>query len=242
MSASTPFHKGKLLNTDTRWEFICQSVDDRNKNERRPGGIAKSRYESISLFISEDKRNFKYYNDTKKTRNKWARRYIKKKAKEMEVNLDNKLLDHFAALFVRDNLCIFQGSLGHDPNLQETKLFEAIQSSNWNSVRFKPPPSMDSPIGWRVEFRTPDVQLTAGLTFLFCHSLQVLSRLLIKLFDEINFYMPMSLIDENFKRANLINSATDQKFFFRVNVFEPGKAQVEELTILEIFEGKVYIE
>lgn len=38
-----------------------------------------------------------------------------------------------------------------------TSHFEAIQSSNWNSVRFKPPPSYNSKIGWRVEFRTMEI-------------------------------------------------------------------------------------
>ena len=111
--------------------------------------------------------------------NKWARKFLQKKSKEMGVKMDSKLLDHFAYLFVRENLCVFQGTLEHELNLHDTKLFEAIQSSNWNDVRFKPPPSMDSSMGWRVEFRSMDVQLTAELTFLFCHSVQILSRLLI---------------------------------------------------------------
>lgn len=181
----------------------------------------------------------KAYNDTKKTINKWARKFLQKKSKELEVKLDNKLLDHFASLFVRDNLCVFKGTLEHEINLTETKLFEAIQSSNWNDVRFKPPPSMDSSVGWRVEFRSMDVQLTSELTFLFSHSVVVLSRMLIKLHDEVNFYMPISLVDENFRRANLKNAAIEQKFFFRTNLFEKGKPQIEELTLKEIFNGKV---
>jgi len=35
--------------------------------------------------------------------------------------------------------------------------FENLQSTNWNSMRFKPPPALDSKIGWRVEFRTMDI-------------------------------------------------------------------------------------
>jgi len=38
--------------------------------------------------------------------------------------------------------------------------FENLQSTNWNSMRFKPPPTLDSEIGWRVEFRIMDIQLT----------------------------------------------------------------------------------
>jgi glutamate--cysteine ligase catalytic subunit len=238
LSASTPFHKGKILNTDTRWEFICQSVDDRNENERKPGGISKSRYSPISLFLSDDKKCFSVYNDTKITLNRWARRFLKIEGKKLQVDLDKKLLNHFSYLFVRDNLCVFKGTLEKEISLEETKLFEAIQSSNWNDVRLKPPPSMESPIGWRVEFRSMDVQLTAELTFLFNHAVLILSRILIHMRDRLNFYIPISKIDENFRRANLINAAVEQKFFFRTNVFDAGLPLIEELSIYEIFAGK----
>lgn len=191
------------------------------------------------MYISEDHRNFQSYNDVPKRVNKWARKFIKTKTKELDFQMDKKLIDHFASLFIRDNLCIFNRTIEHEINLNETKLFEAIQSTNWNDVRFKPPPSMGSSIGWRVEFRSMDVQLTAELTFLLCHSVQVLSRMLIRLHDEINFYIPISLVNENFIRASKLNAAISQKFFFRTNVFEAGKPQVAELTISEILTGKV---
>ena len=35
--------------------------------------------------------------------------------------------------------------------------FENLQSTNWNSLRFKSPPSVDTDIGWRVEFRPMDI-------------------------------------------------------------------------------------
>lgn len=36
--------------------------------------------------------------------------------------------------------------------------FENLQSTNWNSLRFKPPPTLDTTdIGWRVEFRPMDI-------------------------------------------------------------------------------------
>jgi len=46
-------------------------------------------------------------------------------------------------------------------------------------------------------------------------------------------------VDENFRRANLKDAATNQKFFFRTNIYDSGKPVVEELLIREIFEGKV---
>jgi glutamate--cysteine ligase catalytic subunit len=45
-------------------------------------------------------------------------------------------------------------------NTKNLNHYENISSTNWNSVRFKVPPSFDGPIGWRVEFRTMEVQLT----------------------------------------------------------------------------------
>lgn len=40
-----------------------------------------------------------------------------------------------------------------------TNVFENIQSTVWQTVRFKPPPLNTSTIGWRVEFRPMEVQV-----------------------------------------------------------------------------------
>jgi glutamate--cysteine ligase catalytic subunit len=41
----------------------------------------------------------------------------------------------------------------------EFLLFDMLNGTNWNSVRLKSP--TDDEIGWRVEFRTMEIQLTA---------------------------------------------------------------------------------
>jgi glutamate--cysteine ligase catalytic subunit len=41
-------------------------------------------------------------------------------------------------------------------DVKQTDHFENIQSTNWQTVRFKPPP-YGAPIGWRVEFRYTDI-------------------------------------------------------------------------------------
>jgi glutamate--cysteine ligase catalytic subunit len=117
-------------------------------------------------------------------------------------------------------------------------MFEVLQGTTWNDIRLKPPPSLDSDIGWRVEFRTVDCQITPEQNFLFTHAILVLFRLLTCDQMRLNFYIPISLCDENFKRANLINAATEQKFFFRTNIYDDGEPVVEELYIKEIFAGK----
>lgn len=44
----------------------------------------------------------------------------------------------------------------HLDDTQDTDHFENINSTNWQSMRFKPPP-VNSDIGWRVEFRPTEV-------------------------------------------------------------------------------------
>lgn len=60
MTASSPIFRGKLAAVDTRWDVIAASVDCRTPEERDPTSskyIPKSRYDSISYFISDESRN-----------------------------------------------------------------------------------------------------------------------------------------------------------------------------------------
>lgn len=69
MTASTPIYRGYLSDVDCRWDAISASVDDRTDCERGvlTGAdrvfIPKSRYASISRFISTDQRLLPEYND-----------------------------------------------------------------------------------------------------------------------------------------------------------------------------------
>lgn len=79
--------------------------------------------------------------------------FAAEESKKMGVNIDENLLNHLGFLFARDPLVLFEKKININNN-SETAHFENIQSTNWNSVRLKPPPSMTSSIGWRFEFRT----------------------------------------------------------------------------------------
>lgn len=70
-------------------------------------------------------------------------------------------------------------------------------------MRFKPPPSKESPIGWRVEFRTMDIQLTDFENA----ALIVLNGMIVNLINnfDLDFIMPISKIDENMDRAHKRN-------------------------------------
>lgn len=66
MTAGSPIFKGKLADVDCRWDVIASSVDCRTDDERDPKSqnyIPKSRYSSISKYISDDPRNLPAYND-----------------------------------------------------------------------------------------------------------------------------------------------------------------------------------
>merc|ERR1711871_428638 len=93
--------------------------------------------------------------------------------------------------------------------------FENIQSTNWQTVRWKPPP-MDSDIGWRVEFRSMEAQLTAYENAAFTVFIGLISRVI--LFFDLNLYMPMSKVNENMHIAHTREAASKGKFHFRRNV------------------------
>ena len=67
-------------------------------------------------------------------------------------------------------------------------------------MRFKPPPSQNSSIGWRVEFRTMDIQLTDFENTCLIVALGLIVNV-INHFD-VNFIIPITLADENMKRAH----------------------------------------
>lgn len=82
-------------------------------------------------------------------------------------------------------------------------------------MRFKPPPSKDSSIGWRVEFRTMDIQLTdfenSALTVLLGMIVNIINN-----FD-VDFIMPISMIDTNMDRAHKRDAILTEKFWFKTN-------------------------
>lgn len=78
--------------------------------------------------------------------------------------------------------------------------FENIQSTNWQTIRFKPPP-VNSPIGWRVEFRSMEVQWTDFENAAFSIFIVLLTRAIIS-FD-LNFYMPISKVSSFFQTREI---------------------------------------
>ena len=225
LGAACPILKGRLVDTDVRWNVISGSVDDRTEIERGVGTsrggtltgpgdkrIRKSRYDSIDSYISENQYYRDQYNDLPLEMDGDTLNELK------NAGIPNLLAKHIAHLFIRDPLVIYKERIEID-DANDVDHFENIQSTNWQSVRWKPPPpsAKDSPdIGWRVEFRSTEVQLTEFENAAFSVLIALSSRVI--LFFDLNLYMPMSKVDENMKRAHNRGAVLKEKFFFRNHV------------------------
>ena len=94
----------------------------------------------------------------------------------------------------------------------DTDHFESLQSTNWQNMRFKPPPP-GSDIGWRVEFRTIEAQITDFENAAFVSFCILLSRAMASF--KCNFYIPLSLVQINMERAQRRDAVLKEKFYFR---------------------------
>jgi len=258
LSASTPIVHGKLADTDVRWATIAASVDDRTPQERgsqvcdpshkgqmgfMAGGgsraLPKSRYESISSYICNCKgggdptASTNRYNDIPCPIDEASYATL------VAAGIDGQLAKHVAHLFVRDPLVIYSERI-HIPDSTSTDHFENIQSTNWQTVRWKPPP-VGTNIGWRVEFRSMEVQLTDFENAAYTVMAVLISRVLLAF--RLNLYVPLSKVDENMAEAHKRNAAVEGKFWFRKHMAAQGTDgeeddEVQLMTIHEILTGK----
>ncbi|KAL8270185.1 hypothetical protein Esti_005860 [Eimeria stiedai] len=241
LTAATPFLRGCVAATDTRWDVISMSVDSRKAEEMKT--VIKSRYSTNSLYISERAQlaeRVEELNDLNPAVNERAYEAL------LRSGVDPLLARHVAFLFVHDPLVIFEDRALRDGQTEAdlvkegekdwalddgtvyetTEDFENFQSTNWNAVRFKPPPQFmtadqqasgdASLIGWRVELRTPEVQLTDFENANCIIFIAALVELILE--ERIELYIPLSRNDVNMQRAAKLNSVLNQRFWFRRDV------------------------
>ncbi|KAJ2760524.1 glutamate--cysteine ligase [Coemansia sp. BCRC 34490] len=214
LSAASPIFRGYLADVDCRWNVIAGAVDDRTAEERgeKPLSksrfvIPKSRYGTIDTFLGSSDGHFKpEYNDLKLAYDHAIYEHL------VQNDIDDLMAKHISHLFIRDPLVIFEELLDQDDSVT-TDHFENIQSTNWQNVRFKPPPP-NSPIGWRVEFRPLEVQLTDYENAAFAVFTILLARALLA-FGDIDLYIPVTKMDINMERAHSRDAVLKEKFFFR---------------------------
>ena len=133
------------------------------------------------------------------------------KQRLLDGGMDDLLATHFAHLFIRDPIVVFAEDL-KELDLNKTDHFENLQSTNWQHMRFKPPPH-DKDTGWRVEFRPMEIQMTDFENAAFSIFLVLVTRAILS-FD-LNFYIPIPLTTANMETAHLRDAVLNQKFHFR---------------------------
>jgi glutamate--cysteine ligase catalytic subunit len=145
------------------------------------------------------------------------------KKRLMDGGMDDLLATHFAHLFIRDPLVIFSEDL-EELDLSKGDHFENLQSTNWQHMRFKPPPSEKDDIGWRVEFRSMEIQITDFENAAFSIFIVLVTRAILS-FD-LNFYIPIQRTTENMETAHARNAVLDHKFYFRKDPFSARAPKV----------------
>ncbi|EMG45597.1 GCS1 Glutamate--cysteine ligase [Candida maltosa Xu316] len=180
--------------------------------------VPKSRYDSVDNYLNDSGYDTKYYQDSYNDLNAPINEKVYKRLIE-EGGLDSSLANHFAHLFIRDPLVIFSERIDQD-NTLENDHFENIQSTNWQTLRFKPPALYDpkdtdlsSKPGWRVEFRPMEIQLTDFENAAYSTFITLLSKAILKF--KPNFYIPLSKVEINMKLAHKVDSVLNDKFWFK---------------------------
>ncbi|XP_071857804.1 glutamate--cysteine ligase [Bombus fervidus] len=238
LTAASPFYRGYISDVDCRWNVISCSVDCRTQEERglkpleeNKFRISKSRYDSIDSYLSEQGEK---YNDVPLTYDDEVYKQL------LDNGIDKLLAQHIAHLFIRDTVSLFSEKV-HQNDLEDTDHFENIQSTNWQTMRFKPPPP-NSSIGWRVEFRPCEVQITDFENAAIVCFIVLLTRVILSY--KLNLLIPISKVDKNMARAQRRNAVTAEKFWFRRDITSDAKKQDDgqpeytEFTVNEIINGK----
>ena len=260
--------RGVLADTDARWDVVAAAVDDRTAAEEgRPGSsapdarmagsgvaaLARSRYSSISRYAFECDAGGQVsrFCDVDAPVDEGALERL------LAAGVDGALARHVAGLFARDPLVLFAGMVEELDDETRTDHFDNLQSTNWNTVRLKPPDGLDRAVGepeapgWRTEFRPMEIQLTDFENAAFAVFTVLVTRVILA-FD-LSLYVPLSRVDANMRRAHRRDAVNAERFYFRTQLAPdeatPGSefrnccdseddGVFEELTCAEIIDGK----
>ncbi|XP_062138102.1 glutamate--cysteine ligase [Drosophila sulfurigaster albostrigata] len=222
LTAASPVYRGYLTESDCRWNVISSSVDCRTPEERgleplkdSKFRIAKSRYDSIDSYLSPEGAK---YNDVKLTYDDDVYNRL------IDGGIDHLLAQHVAHLFIRDTVSLFSEKVHQNDN-EDTDHFENIQSTNWQTMRFKPPPP-NSSIGWRVEFRPCEAQISDFENAAIVCFVVLLTRVILSY--QLNFLTPISKVDENMQTAQKRDACRKEKFWFRKSSKSPEQRAAKQ--------------
>ncbi|KAF4663227.1 hypothetical protein FOZ61_001798 [Perkinsus olseni] len=217
LSAAAPFQRGLVTDVDARYELLSQCVDDRTVEEADPKNpefkqqgrmpetihryISTSAPESMSDLVVEHRED--------------------QKQRLMDAGMDEVFADYFAYIFYRDPMIIFKERI-HLDNDHSIEHFEGMHSTHWTIVRIKPPPAMQYDIHWRVELRTPDVQMTDYENAAIVTVATLLARAIVRRAEgpdgsaggQVSGLIPISKLRENMLRSQQRDALRCGKFWW----------------------------
>ncbi|CAF0977804.1 unnamed protein product [Adineta steineri] len=230
LSTSCPIWRGYLSNVDSRWNVLSSTTDDRTKEEIEKNLLNTSRYSSVPCYLSDSS---DIYNDTNLNIDQEVYQIL------IQNNCPSTVAKHFAHLFLRDPLYVTDEQVHPKENPSNKFAFENQNSMVWNSLRFKPPVSEDSAsLGWRIEFRPMELQITDFENAALSVFLTLLTRAILSY--NIDLRMPISLVNENMERAQMKNNIQIKKFHFPTQIFHDRNCQkheTREMSMDEIING-----
>lgn len=262
ITASSSIFKGKLSSWDHRYNCNSQACDSRTEDEKDPKSQFhhhKSRYSSVYSYISSNTYIQDHHND-------YHRFPINLSYKESLIKhgFSDRMAEHICNLFSKDPLIIFEDRI-HIENPTDIDHFLNLQSTNWNALRFKPPLPTEKDDCFKIEVRSADLQLSAFENAAINVFIVLYSQIIMTY--DINFIIPISLVDENFNNSVEMDFVKYGKFHWRTNSIrssyrnsnlqkhnfirnnenlpdgytdpiEDRKKNIDMLSLLEILDGK----
>ncbi|KAH9383747.1 hypothetical protein HPB48_025513 [Haemaphysalis longicornis] len=229
LGASSPIFRGYLVESDCRFDVISAAVDDRTDDEM---ATVRARYSSIPCFISVAN---EVYNDVQVAHNRDIYQLLRSE------NIHHGLALHLSHVFAKDSLSLYKEMLSEGVDNDQDH-FENLQTTSWHTLRFKPP-QPNSDIGWCVEFRPMELQMTEFENAAYIVFIVLLTRAILT-FD-LDLVVPISKVDENMKLCQKRDAVLRERLWFRENLLArtsggatPPPAHVTRMTLAEIVNGK----
>ena len=263
LSASSPIHKGKLSELDCIYflAFHGLSFDDRTSEETDINSreYIYQRYSISNHYLSSHEYAMvESLNDGDFPVPPINPRQIELQSEFEDLGIPKRMALHYSSIFTREPLYFMEcdikrGSWDDDTTI---KHFAQFQQAMWPDIRFKPQMSVQGSMGYRVEVRSIESQITDIENAAFGAFCALLVGMLTQ-FD-VNFLMPITQIQANMELANDRDAILRHSFLWRANNITQvdytkselqsmdflsnghlgEKEVVVEMSIREILEGK----
>ena len=158
---------------------------------------------------------------------------VREELANMEVEMDDRLVRHLANILTRD---LIQDYETIPERIKDTFIYEIMRATRWGTVKMKIPDFKEGS-NWRVEIRTPEMQVLPDENAAFFLFLYLLARVFNER-EDFNLYIPLTKSHDNYYRSAKRGAVLKERFHFRVNPESLCPAVVEELSCQEVIFGK----